>query len=397
MKSSVKKLIASTIEQHNEELRAISIKIHDNPELGNREFDAFRLLTDYLETKGFKVTRGVAGLETGFIAEYSNSDKGRRVGFCSEYDALPGVGHGCGHNLIAITGLACALAIKALFDHKITKGTVVLFGTPAEESTSGKITYVLNNEVQSRVDVALMLHPMATDNLYARFLALDSLKVEFFGRASHAGMAPWNGINAVDALMQGWDNMSMMRQQTLSSNRIHGIITDGGKSANVIPDYASAAFYARSLTREQLAELKVKLENCFKAAGIATGCEVKLTWAASGPIEDVFQNDTLTSAYQEYMEEEGITFASRAEEEQIVSGSTDMGNITHVIPATHPCFGIHTTATNHTYEFTQAAGTEQAHKDALLASRCLARAAADVLLDNAVLKAAVSDFKKGKN
>ncbi|CAO3652345.1 unnamed protein product [Cunninghamella echinulata] len=391
----IKDTIIQTIDELNPKLREISLKIHDDPELGNHEFHAYQLLTEYLENQGFTITREAAGMKTAFIAEYSNGE-GRRIGFCSEYDALPGVGHGCGHNLIAIAGVACAMAIKETLQKNLIKGTVVLFGTPAEESTSGKITFVNSGEVNKRVDVAMMLHPFAADSLYVRMLALDTLIVEFFGKSSHAGMAPWEGINAVDAIMQGFDNIAMLRQQIIPSNRMHGIITDGGKAANVIPDYSSAKFYARSLTRDQLAALKPKMENCFKAAAKATGCTYKMSWGPDGPVEDVFMNTPLAEYYKVLMEEQGIKYLSRVEEEQIIGASTDMGNFSYAVPSIHPAYGIDTTATNHTKEFAAAAGTEKAHKLTIDASKCLSITAAHTYLDDAFYEEVVTDFKKGK-
>ncbi|KAL1932944.1 hypothetical protein VTP01DRAFT_8622 [Rhizomucor pusillus] len=396
MSPQIAQVVKETIDSLDRELREISLKIHDNPELGNREFKAHDLLTDYLKKKGFKVTRHAVGLETAFIAEYSNGGQGRRVGFCSEYDALPGVGHACGHNLIAISGLACAIATKALLEQHLIEGSVVLFGTPAEETGNGKIEFVQRGEVQNRVDFAMMLHPFAMDGVYSIMLALDSLTVEFFGRASHAGMAPWEGVNALDALMESWNNYSMLRQQLLPTDRLHGIITSGGKSANVIPDYAGARFYARALTRNRLAELKVKLENCFKAGAKATGCQLKLTWAPTGPVEDVFTNDALAKCYTECIQKEGIELPPREKQENITTGSTDMGNISYVVPAIHPGFGIGTTAANHTVEFTKAAGTEEAHKNTLRAARALVNTAAAVFLDDKLFHQVVADFKKGK-
>lgn len=389
--------INNTINQHSQELRDISLKIHDNPEQGNKEFKAFHLLTDYLEKKGFKVTRGVVGLETAFTAEYTNGKKGRRIGFCSEYDALPGVGHACGHNLIAISGVACALAIKQVLEKGLMSGSVYLFGTPAEESTSGKCNFVKSGTVEKLVDFSMMLHPGPGDGLYVQCLALDSFTVEFFGRQSHAGASPWEGVNALDALMQGFDNVAMLRQQTLTSNRIHGIIKEGGKSPNVIPGYASAYFYTRSVTRNQLTELKEKVENCFKAAALATGCTYKITWAPWGQIDDVFTNEVLAETYRDHMKTEGVQFYPRQMEESIVSGSTDMGNITYAVPGIHAGFSIGTTAANHTTEFAAAAATEEAHEKTLRAARCLAMTAADVFENEDLYKQAVAYFKKGKS
>ncbi|KAI9276685.1 hypothetical protein BDA99DRAFT_493879 [Phascolomyces articulosus] len=397
MNATVDKVITETINGLDAELRDISLKIHDNPELGEHEYQASRLLTEYLETKGFRVTREAAGMPTAFIAEYSNSTEGRRVGFCSEFDALPGVGHACGHNLIAISGLACAIATKALLERNLIKGSVVLYGTPAEETTSGKIQFVQQNEIKSRVDFAMMLHPAPANGVFAPLLALDALKVEFFGKASHAGMKPWNGINALDAFMSGWNNISMLRQQTLTTNRIHGIVLDGGKSPNVIPDYAAGKFYCRALTHIQLEELKVKVENCFKAAAGATGCQVKLTWAPYGAIEDVFQNDSLAYCFIDYMKQVGVPFLPRSEEEKVVSGTTDFGNISNVVPAIHPGFYIGTEAANHTKEFEKQAGTMTAHHYTIRAAMCMSRTAATVFLDDALYERAIADFKEGKS
>ncbi|OBZ88489.1 Peptidase M20 domain-containing protein 2 [Choanephora cucurbitarum] len=396
MNTEIRESIAHTIKSLDRELREISIKIHDDPELGNKEFHAHDLLTDYLEKKGFKVTRKAAGLETAFLAEFSNSSSDRRVGFVCEYDALPGVGHACGHNIITVQGLASALSLKTLMEHDLVKGKVVLFGTPAEESTSGKINFIKTGLLQNSVDVAMMLHPFAKDSLYGKMLALDTLEVEFFGKASHAGMAPWNGINALDALMQSFDNVGLLRQQILPTDRVHGIITNGGKSANVIPDYASAKFMARSVTKNRLSELKEQVDRCFLSAARATGCTVSLKWAAIGPLDDVFMNDAMTATFQHYMEEEGITYPSKAKEEQLTLGSTDMGNFSYVVPSIHPGYGIHTDAANHTKEFAAAAGTEVAHQDTLRAAKCLSLTAAEILRDDKLYEQIVADFKKGK-
>ncbi|KAG2212110.1 hypothetical protein INT46_006027 [Mucor plumbeus] len=393
----ITQVINDTINHYDKELRDISLKIHDNPEQGNKEYKAFHLLTDYLEDKGFKITRGVVGLDTAFIAEYTNGKQGRRVGFCSEYDALPGVGHACGHNLIAISGVACALAIKKLLQDGLISGSVFLFGTPAEESTSGKCDFVNSGTVERLVDFSMMLHPGPDNGLYVQCLALNSFSVEFFGRQAHAGATPWEGVNAVDALMQGFDNVAMLRQQTLTSNRVHGIITEGGKSPNVIPGYASAYFYTRSVTRNQLTELKGKVENCFKAAALATGCTMKITWAPWGQIDDVFTNEVLAENYKDHMKAEGVVFHSRQEEESVVTGSTDMGNITYVVPGIHAGFDIGTDAANHTTEFAAAAATEEAHKKTIRAARCLAMTAADVFEDEDIYNKAVAYFKKGKS
>ncbi|KAI8071954.1 hypothetical protein BDF21DRAFT_366297 [Thamnidium elegans] len=392
----IKQVIDDTINSYSDKLRAISLDIHDHPEPGNKEYRAFNLLTDFLEKEGFTVSRGVVGLETAFTAEYSNGKAGRRVGFCSEYDALPGVGHACGHNLIAISGVACALAIKQLLQDGLLSGSVALFGTPAEETSNAKLVFVKAGEIQRLADFAMMLHPGPVSGCFVNYLAMDSVLIEYFGRQSHAGASPWDGINAVDALMQGFDNVGMMRQQTLSTNRVHGIIKSGGQSPNVIPNYASAYFYGRSVTRAQLNQLKIQLENCFKAAALASGCKMKLNWTPFGQLDDVFTNEEFALNWIEHMKAEGVSFYTRQEEESVTSGSTDMGNVTYALPGIHAGYSIGTNASNHTVEFARVAGTLEAHEKTLQASRCLALTAADVFEDDDLFNRAVAYFKKGK-
>ncbi|KAI8874974.1 bacterial exopeptidase dimerization domain-containing protein, partial [Backusella circina FSU 941] len=240
-------------------------------------------------------------------------------------------------------------------------------------------------------------HPYPVDELYGPMLALDSCHIDFFGKASHAGQAPWKGINALDAVMQAFDNVAMLRQQTLPTNRLHGIITKGGDSPNVIPAHASCYFYVRSITKNQLKELKVKFINCFIAAAKATQCQYTIKWNESGPIDDVFMNDTMTLLFKKYQMEQGIKFESRSTEvSEYASGSTDMGNFSYVVPSIHPHFGIHTNAANHTTGFEKAARTEIAHLDTIKAARSLSFTAAEVLVDDGVYQAVVEDFKKGK-
>lgn len=394
MNDAIRQVVSETISRLDEELREMSLKIHSDPELGDVEYHASQLLISYLDKQGFKVTQELGGLKTAFMAEYGNSETGRRVGFCSEYDALPGVGHACGHNIIAIQGLACAIILKTLMEHQLVHGKVVLFGTPAEETTSGKITLVEKHIVQDNVDYAMMLHPFAKDSLYSAMLALDSAKIEFFGKAAHAGMAPWRGINALDAMMQGFNNVAMLRQQTLTTNRMHGIITHGGDAANVIPAYAAAEFYIRSLTRDQLRALKPKFENCFRAAALASGCTVEFSWGKT--VEDVFANDRMTSVFKQHMEQKGIKYRARTDEEKETTGSTDMGNFSYVVPAIHPGYSIHTDAANHTKEFAEAARTCVAHQDTLRAAECLSLTAAEIMMDDGIYQDVLADFKKGK-
>ncbi|KAI8370030.1 hypothetical protein EDC96DRAFT_440297 [Choanephora cucurbitarum] len=387
----ITRVINRAIDAINDELREISLDLHEHPETGMKEYHAHDLLTAFLEKQGFQVTRHAYGIKTAFMAEYSRGS-GRRIGICSEYDALPGLGQGCGHNLIAISGVASAIGIKAALEQKKASGKVILFGTPAEELSIGKILLTEKRAFQDNVDVCMMLHPTSYDHQYASFIAVNDVKVEFFGKASHAAGAPWEGVNAVDAIVQVWNNISMMRQQLEPTDRVHGIVTDGGAAANVIPDYTSAFFFVRTTRASQLDRVMKKLEDSFEAAAMATGCQVKYTWREIGVTKDVVQNTPLSDHYAYHMEQYGIRFPSREEQVRVAGGSTDMGNVSYELPCIHPAYGIDTDASNHTIEFTKAAKTPAAHKNTLRASKCLAATGVEVLLNDDYFDSIQQDF-----
>ncbi|ORX60595.1 hypothetical protein DM01DRAFT_1380891 [Hesseltinella vesiculosa] len=385
-------ILSSTIDDIAGELREISLKIHEQPEVGMTEHKAHALLADFMESKGFQVVRQAYGMETAFTAEFSNGD-GRRIGVCSEYDSLPEIGHACGHNLIAISGVATALALKALLEQGKAKGKVILFGTPAEEVFIGKIEMVHQSAFKDNVDLCVMAHPAAGHGQYIHMLASQDVRVEFRGQPTHASASPWAGVNALDAIVQVWNNISMMRQQLEPTDRVHGIFTKAGDAPNIIPDHTAGWFYVRTHTYHQIHRVKSKLEDCFEAAARATGCKVSYQWTERGPAMDMIQNTILADTYAYYMEKEGVTFPPKYEQEKVGLGSTDMGNVSYSVPSIHPMFGIHTSATNHTREFTAAAKTEQAHKDTLLASKALAMTASKALLSQGFFDALKDNFE----
>ncbi|KAG0168038.1 hypothetical protein DFQ28_004237 [Apophysomyces sp. BC1034] len=384
-------IVQNAIDAVSSELREISLDLHKNFETGMKEYHAHRILTDYLEKKGFNVTRHAYDMETAFTAEYTRGS-GRRVGVCSEYDGLPGLGQGCGHNLIAISGVATVIGIKALLDAGKVTGKVVLFGTPAEELSIGKITLVKKRAFQDNVDVCMMLHPTSFDAQYGPFIAIHDVRVEFFGKPTHASASPWKGVNALDAMVQLWNNISMMRQQLKPTDRVHGIVTDGGKAANIIPDYTAAFFYVRTTRAVEIGRVMKKLEQSFEAAALATGCQVKWTWRESGVTKDVISNHLMADVYARHIEKHGVKLLTPEEQKEKSGGSTDMGNVSYVVPTIHPTFGIHTDAANHTVEFTAAAVTPQAHKDTILASHCLALTAHKVLANQSFYEAVKHEF-----
>ncbi|KAG0035405.1 hypothetical protein BGZ82_005297 [Podila clonocystis] len=393
------KTVHLAIEAASAELRAVSLQLHDNPELGYQEYKAHALLTDYLEKKGFAVQRSAYGLETAFVATAGNSNK-VVIGVCSEYDALPGIGHACGHNLIAISGVATALGLKAVIEKFDLQATVKLFGTPAEETSGGKIT-MLNNGAFEGTDVCMMLHGANSDVVYPAFLALDTVEVEFFGKASHASASPWEGINALDAAVLSYTDIGMMRQQMKPTLRVHGIIKEGGRAANIIPDYTKSVYTVRAPKFDEVEVLKKRVEKIFNGAAASTGCTVKLTWGA--PYKDILTNNQLADKFESYMNAQGIHYPSKAEQQSKLSGSTDMGNLTYALPGIHPMFNIlnligedDQTMGLHTTAFAAAAATPLAHTATLRASKSLAMTGLECILDSELLKKVKDEYEKTK-
>ncbi|KAI8144462.1 hypothetical protein BJV82DRAFT_513192 [Fennellomyces sp. T-0311] len=391
--AEAQKLIYAEIERLSPELRELSVDLHNHPELGMQEHHAHQVLTDYLEKNGFTVTRHAFGLETAFLAKYTNGG-GLRVGFCSEYDALPGLGHACGHNLIAICGIANAMAMKALLEKGAASGTVVLFGTPSEEPLDGKLIMAKKNAFQDHADVCMMLHPCSSNITYWAASAIQDIKVVFRGKPSHAGGAPWEGVNALDAICQAWVSIGLLRQQLLGTDRIHGIITDGGKAPNIIPDRTAGYFYVRAKTTDRVQELMVKVENCFKAAALATGCEVEYKWRDAGMCKDIKQNSVMAETYTKYYESiSGMTIPSRqAQEAAPVGGSTDFGNVSYLMPGFHPFYDISTPFFPHTSEFAKQALSQEGHEGSIVASKSLAMVGAHMFIEKGFYESAYKEY-----
>ncbi|CAG8616890.1 24241_t:CDS:2 [Racocetra persica] len=372
------------------ELHEISIK---NPELGYQEKFAHKLLTDYLQGKGFKVTRSAFGLETAFVAEFqSKAGRGRVVSFNSEFDALPGIGHACGHNLIAISGVGAAIGLKAVLEKSNIEGTVRLYGTPAEEKAGdgGKIKLV-NAGAYNDVDVSMMVHP--TSNAHGAFLpciAVQEAEIIYHGRASHAA-----GLNALDAMVLAYDNIGLLRQQIPPTDRIHGIITDGGQAPNVIPEKTTGTFLVRGKTMKDLEDLRQRVQKCFEAAALATGTTLDIKWKDAA--QNVNINERLAERYEYYITKQfGIKFPSRAEQNNYFGASTDEGNVTHLVPGIHPMYDIFPDppAINHQRAFADAAKTDKAHEETIKALSGIALVGLDFLVDAGFAQQVKESFAK---
>ncbi|PLR99267.1 M20 family metallopeptidase [Bacillus sp. T33-2] len=368
--------------------------IHANPEIGNQEYFASRTLTEILENAGFAVTRDVAGHETGFVARKTASKPGPKIGFLAEYDALPGLGHACGHNIIGTTSVAAGIALAELIEE--TGGDVVVFGTPAEEggpNGSAKGSFV-KHHLFDDIDAAFMIHPSGKTGLTGPTLAVDPLDFHFYGRAAHASGSPEKGINALDAVIQLFNGINALRQQLPTDVRIHGIITHGGDAPNIIPDYASARFYIRASTWAFCEEVSAKVRNIAEGAALATGATVKV---------ERFQNEVhdfiLNSALDKILGEELELLGEKVYREKGKGiGSTDAGNVSHVTPTAHPYIKIGPDdLIAHTNEFRESAGSPQGDQALLTGAKALALSAHRLLTDEELLRKVKLDFEKAKN
>jgi len=378
--------IAGAVAAASAELRALSLDIHSHPELRFEEHHAHATLTDFLDRRGFIVERGAFGLPTAFRAVAGSGSP--TVAVLCEYDALPDIGHACGHNLIAIGGVAVALALAEALQPG--EGTIVVLGSPAEEGGGGKI--VMTNEgAFNGVDAAMMLHPTNTSDAPRRTsLASRWLDVDFFGVNAHASSAPWDGVNALDAMVLGFSAMALLRQQLRPSLRVHGIITNGGEAANIVPGHTSARLIVRAPSAGERAALERRLLACFEGAATQTGCRLEYAWDER-PYDDLLQNEHLALTYEAHFGALGgvVDLATEAQ------ASTDMGNVSHFLPSLHPMFHIPADAGNHTAGFTAAAATEEAHALTLRAATALALTALDAYLDGSLLERATRAFAAG--
>ena len=368
----LKQRAAARIDDASAQLDELAIAIHDRPELGYEERFACGALADLIARQGLPVTRGAGGVETAFVAE-TKSGGGPTVAICAEYDALPGIGHGCGHNLIAGAGAGAYLGVAAVA--KDLRGTIRLIGTPAEEGGAGKMKLHAAG-VFDGVDAAMMFHPADADVLDPLMVALRVLDVEFRGKAAHAAAAPYAGVNALDALMLGWSAMSALRQLVRSDSRIHGIVTDGGQASNVIPERAAARIVVRAGDPSYLGELRRRVLACFEGAATATGCELRSQWGEA--MDMVTTNGPLAAAFGENARALGRSLGPRRAGE--TSGSTDMGNISSLIPSIHPFLSVSADRVPwHSREFAAAARTPRALETMHVAAKALAFTAIDLL------------------
>jgi amidohydrolase len=380
LKTRIDEIIAA----NRDRMRTVSDTIHANPELKFKEFESAKLLASELRTAGFEVQEGIAGMETAFSGEIT-AGSGPVVAMLCEYDALPDIGHGCGHNLIATGGLLAGIAASGAL---AGSGTIRVVGTPAEEGGGGKIIE-LEAGVFDDVDAALMFHPSDNTRMIRHATASQKLTVEFHGRAAHAAGNPQAGRSALAAVIQLFNSVDSMRQFTNETTRIHGIITNGGSASNVVPEYSSAEFSLRDLTRDSVAELLIRFRNMADAAALATGTTVEITLGAL--YAERKNNHELAFRVGEYLTEAGLEV-----QEPVLkggTGSSDIGNISLAIPAIHPYLKMMPEGTvGHSRDMTKFAGTDEAFDNTVEMARALAYTAIDLITDQSYLASVRTGF-----
>ncbi len=368
----VKERIVAEAKALHPQLINVSQTIHANPELLFQEHKAMQLLTGELEEHGFDVERGVAGLETAFVATYGSGEP--VVGILCEYDALPQIGHACGHNLIGTWGMGAGIILRRALGE--FEGTIKVIGTPAEEGGGGKVI-MAEAGVFNGLSAAMMMHPRDRTYLDRGSLAVTPYKVEFFGKPAHASSSPESGINALDAMLQLFFSINQLRQAFKANTRIHGVITHGGDAANVIPEYTSASILVRANDQSYLEELNGKFRNMVEAAALATGAEAKITEGIS--YKQRVSNTKLVETFGENLTGLGLEHETPPAGAGV--GSSDIGDVSQLVPTIHPYLKIADVGTGaHTQEFAVAAQSERADELTATGAILLAQTAADVLL-----------------
>jgi amidohydrolase len=373
---TAKDAAASVIEQRLPDLVALSHSVHSTPELCFNETRSAHRVAESIRAGGLSVTEGVYDIPTAF--ESRSGDGELVVAVCAEYDALPEVGHACGHNIIAASAVGAGLALAAVADEIGLE--VRILGTPAEEGGGGKI-FMLERGAFDGVHAAMMIHPWPTERLTGACLAVAHFDVHFAGMEAHASAAPWLGVNALDAMTISQVALGLLRQQLPPGDQVHGVITRGGGAANVIPGAVTGRFMVRSRTIEGLATAERRVRACFDAGALASGCTVE--YEKLSPDYSHMETDPdLVAAYRVNAETLGRTFEADDADIPLPTFSTDMANVSLVVPTIHPLIGIETGgAVNHQHEFTAACITPSADAAVRDGALALAWTAIDAATD----------------
>jgi amidohydrolase len=388
-----RQVISQFFDEFKYRLIAISHDIHNRPEIGNKEYFASQTLCSFLKEHDFEVTVNVAGHPTGFIAKRKSAKPGPVFGFLAEYDALPGLGHACGHNIIGTASVSAGIALSKVLEE--IGGEVIVFGTPAEEGGPGgsaKGSFVKAG-LFDEVDACAMVHPGALTAVTGPSLAVDPLIFSFYGKAAHAAAAPEKGINALDGVIQLFNGINALRQHLPDDVRIHGIITDGGQAPNIVPDYAEAQFFIRAAKRSTLTEVTRKVKAIAEGAALATGSRVEVK-PLQNEIDELLINRTFDEVLAQELEALGEIVLR---ENPKGLGSTDAGNVSQVVPTIHGYIQIGPeTLVGHTEAFREAAVSAKGDQALIKAGKALAFTGYRVLTEPELLKAIQRDFHANK-
>ncbi|MGH6987189.1 MAG: M20 family metallopeptidase [Caulobacteraceae bacterium] len=370
-----------------QDLISISHRIHAEPELALEEVKSAALLAGELEQRDLPVQREAFGLATALVSEFGRSD-GPRIAILSEYDALPGIGHACGHNIIAAAGLGAALALSRLE----LPGRVRWLGTPAEERYGGKELMARAGAFE-KVDAAMMIHPANHDLVSNPTLAIAEVDAIYHGRAAHASSSPYLGLNALDAVVGAYQAIAQLRQHIRGDERIHGIITEGGLAPNVVPERAACQFYVRAANAARLGELKRRVQACFEAGALSSGCRLELVWGEADYL-DLKTSWPAARIFEQHARSLGRVFTPAEDLPPGKTGSTDMGNVSHRVPAIHPMLAVapHDVSI-HNPQFARWAASERGDMAVIDGAKALALTALELMADEAALAAARRDFQ----
>ncbi|MCL5961433.1 MAG: M20 family metallopeptidase [Chloroflexi bacterium] len=361
--SRLKRIAIEEVDRLRDELIDLSLRIHANPELAFEEYKAVEWLTGALDARGFRVERGFCDLATAFRASFGRGN-GPRIALLAEYDALAKLGHACGHNIMGTASVGAAIAVSKVMSD--LDGEVLVIGTPAEEGGGGK-AIMIERAAFDGIDAAMIVHPGTKTRVVTRALASATIEVEFRGKSAHAAARPEDGVNALDAMILSYNNINALRQHIRRDARIHGIITSGGEAPNIVPSYASGRFFVRAEDDLYLDGLLEKVLDCFRGGEKASGARLNFI----------------------------LSMAVQPEDPNRGSGSTDMGNVSQVVPSIHPSISIaEETISTHSLEFAAAAISESGHHGLLNAAKALAMTTIDLLTDAELLAKVKEEFAR---
>lgn len=385
----LKEQVCREIDSLRDEMVSIAQSIFLRPEVGYQEYESSKLLSEFLKGNGFEVTSNIAGMETAFFGTYPQDSKGPTIALLAEYDALPGMGHACGHHLIGTASAGAAVGLTKVFSQ--LKGKIAVVGCPAEEGgidhAGGKVRLVEAGYF-GQVDAAMIFHPMPLTAVGGQTSALIGLEFEFKGKAAHAAGNPWDGINALDGVLQTYNAINALRQHLKEDIRIHGIVTHGGDAPNIVPEHAVARFFVRSENNKRLRETVAKVENCAKGAALATGAELNIK-RFNHLYEAMNSNSVLAEVLKKNLEKVGL----KIEGIKKGKGSTDFGNVSGVVPACELAIRLGHGIVPHTNEFLNASNSEEGYNVMILGAKVMAMSALDLLKSPELLERAKEEFR----